>query len=200
MRTLLCVVGLFTICWGLNAEDKPTITLAEDGFPTGQDRPEGAACDLSRAFIKSDVALLKRTCLAKYGGGETGAKYAEFLKGIVEGTEGDKKRKTPHPKTPKRIAKVFAARHLSMNGPSSYGYSVHGFQDVMFVDIGVFLSDGSKFLNRTMVVKEKDGKWYVHPCPTISSLLSAGLNEEKDSKGDFRDKYNIIEKKVEQKD
>ena len=198
MKKILLVAVFFLIVNVLCAEEKPSITLAKDGFPTGQDSPEGAACDLSRAFMNSDVELLKKTCLKKYGGGEVGKKYDNFLKKIIKGTEEDKERKTPHPKSPKKIGKVFAARHLSKNGPASYGYAAHTFQDVMFVDIGAFLQDGSRFLNRTLVVKKKDGKWYVHPCPTISPLLSAGLNQEKDSKEDFKDKYKI-EKKVEQK-
>ena len=32
-------------------------------------------------------------------------------------------------------------------------------------------------------------KWYVHPMPTISPLLSAGLNEEAASSGDFSEAY-----------
>ena len=197
MNNIVFVVAFSLICCVLNAEEKPTITLAKDGFPAGQDSPESAACDLVRAFMNSDVELLRKTCLKQYGGGEVG-EYDNFLKKIIKGTEEDEERKIPHPKSPKKIGKVFAARHLSKNGPASYGFAVHDFQEVMFVDIGAFLNDGSKFLNRTMVVKKKDGKWYVHPCPTIDFLLSAGLNKEKDSEEDFKDKYKI-EKKVEHK-
>ena len=171
----------------LGVEKKQIINLADDGFPQGQNTPEGAACDLLRAFMKSDVELLKKICLKKCGGEQ----YDKFLKQIVTGTLEDQKRKTPHPKNPKKIGKVFSARHLTMKGPASYGYAAYNFHDVMFVDIGAFLNDDSKFLNRTLVVKKKDGKWYVHPCPTIDSLLSAGLNEEKDSIDDFTKKYTI---------
>ena len=45
--------------------------------------------------------------------------------------------------------------------------------------------------NTKIKTYQKDGKWYVHPCPTIDSLLSAGLNEEKDSIDDFTKKYTI---------
>jgi hypothetical protein len=194
MKKILLVAAFTFICSIIHAEEKPTITLAKDGFPAGQNSPEGAACDLSRAFMNSDVELLKRTCLKKCGGGEVGKKYEAFLQKIIKGTEEDKKRKTPHPRNPKKIGKVFAARHLRLNGPASYGYAAYNFQDVMFVDIGAFLNDGSTFLSRTLVVKKKDGKWYVHPCPVIDSLLSAGLNDEKGSKADFKDKYKIEKK------
>jgi hypothetical protein len=46
---------------------------------------------------------------------------------------------------------VFAARHLSKNGPASYGYAGFGFQDIMFVDVGVFLYSGERSMMRTLV-------------------------------------------------
>ncbi len=165
---------------------------AADGFPTGPNTPEGAACDLIRAFRDSDVALLKRTVLPRYGSGDVGGKYAEFLKMIVTGAEETKQHRTPHPRDPKQIGKVFAARHMTLNGPASYGYAVHGFHDVMFVDIGAFLHDGSRFMNRTMVVQKADGMWYVHPYPMIDPLLSSGLNEEAASTEDFTDKRRVV--------
>ena len=86
---------------------------------------------------------------------------------------------------------MFAARHLSKNGPASYGYSAFGFQDIMFVDVGVFLYNGERSLMRTLVIKDRDGKWYVHPDPSASPLLSDGLNEEKASVLDFTDAYEL---------
>ena len=203
MKFLMLLISLSFWVWPvcLPAQDtggetkdvNPVVELAKDGFPTGDDTPEGAACDLVRAFILSDVDLLKKICLPKYAGAEIGKRYDEFLKKIITGTEEDKVRKDPHPKGPKEIAKVFAARHLSRNGPGSYGFAVHNFDSVMFVDVGAILHDGSRFLNRTMVVQRK-GKWFVHPCPTIDTLLSMGLNDEADSEIDFREKYTIPEK------
>ncbi|MEQ1752014.1 MAG: hypothetical protein ABL974_21515, partial [Prosthecobacter sp.] len=87
--------------------------------------------------------------------------------------------------------KVFAARSLSKNGPASYGYASFSFQEVKFVDVGVFLHGDKRALNRTMVIKDKDGKWYVHPMPDVSPLLSAGLNDEAASEQDFSDAYEI---------
>jgi len=49
----------------------------------------------------------------------------------------------------------------------------------MFADIGVCLHNGERAMNRTLVMKDKDGRWYVHPAPDVSPLLSEGLNEEK---------------------
>jgi hypothetical protein len=91
-------------------------------------------------------------------------------------------RDTPSPNGPKAIIKVFVARHLSRNGPASYGYAAFGFQDVMFVDVVALLHGGNRTLNRTLVVRDKDGHWYVHPVPSVSPLLSVGLNEEAPSK------------------
>ena len=85
----------------------------------------------------------------------------------------------------------FAARHLNKNGPASFGYAAFGFQEVMFVDVGVFLHNDKQELNRTLVIKDKDGKWYVHPMPDVSPLLSAGLHDETASKQDFTGAYEI---------
>ena len=78
-----------------------------------------------------------------------------------------------------------------MDGPSSFGYAAYNFQDVMFVDVGAYLHDGSRFLNRTLVVQTKNRKWYVYPCPDIAPLLSMGLNDEPESTEDFKTKYKI---------
>jgi hypothetical protein len=62
---------------------------------------------------------------------------------------------------------------------------------VQFVDVCVELVSVKKSLNRTMVIKKKDGKWYVHPAPHTASLLSAGLNDEEPSAIDFKDAHTI---------
>ena len=41
------------------------------------------------------------------------------------------------------------------------------------------------------IIMDKDGKWYVHPAPDVSPLLSAGLNDEDASERDFSDAYEI---------
>ena len=81
--------------------------------------------------------------------------------------------------------------HLSKSGPASYGYASFDFQDVMFVDVGVFLEDDKPSLNRTLVIKDRDGLWYVHPMPDASPLLDMGLNDESRSERDFSDAYEV---------
>lgn len=161
-----------------------TDASALDRFPSGSATPEGAACDLMRAFMRSDVDLLKTTCIKRYPPAQE--KFEQFLTMIIRGTEEDKLRGTPHPKNPAKIVTLFAARHLSKDGPASYGYAVLDLQDVMFVDVRTRLHDGGTFLNRTLVVKTSKGEWRVHPCPTVDPLLSAGLNDESDSKVKFK--------------
>lgn len=87
--------------------------------------------------------------------------------------------------------KVFAARYLSKNGPASYGYAVLDFQDVMFVDVEVVLHSGNRHIRRTMVIKDRDGKWYAHPVPDLSPLLSYGLYDESASVLLFTDVYGV---------
>ncbi len=161
--------------------------VASDGFPTGQDTAEGAAADLARAFILRDYSFFEKICLPLYGGTVVQDGYAQFRADIRKSMEEASKMKDLPPGGPKSIGKVFAARRLSMNGPASYGYAAFDFEDVQFVDVGVFLVSGEPRLNRTLVVK-KSGKWFVHPLPSISPLLCAGLNEEKESETDWTEK------------
>ena len=191
LTTILCTLSIALCSLAADKTTKPKLKVTADSFPSGHDTPEGAACDLARAFIEHDAGLFTQTCIRVYGGGKGASDYAAFLKSTVENIKAEAARKDAPPRGPKSIGKVFAARSLSKNGPASYGYAAFSFQEVMFVDVGVVLHDGNRALNRTMVIKDKDGKWYVHPMPDASPLLSAGLNEEAASEHDFSDAYEI---------
>jgi hypothetical protein len=194
MKTFIaiaCVV--LTVCCAFASDAvKPKVKVADDGFLTGHDMPEGVACDLARAFIRRDTSLFTNTCIKPYAEGKGPEDYVRFLQSAVESMEKEAAKKEPSPGGPKSIVKVFAARHLSRNGPASYGYAAFDFQDVMFVDVWVFLHSGKRSLNRTLVIKDRDGKWYAHPLPTAGSgLLGYGLNSEGASEKDFSAAYEI---------
>jgi len=191
LATFLCILSVVLCAVAADKTTKPKIKVAADGFPSGHETPEGVACDLARAFINRDDSLFTNTCLRLYGGGKGPTDYAKFLQTTVESMKREAANKKPSPSGPKHIEKVFAARHLSKNGPASFGYAAFGFQDIMFVDVGASLYNGKRALNRTMLVKDEDGKWYVHPMPDVSPLLSAGLNDESASKQDFSDAYEV---------
>ena len=195
MRSMtLLVVGVLAaaVSAGHAADkDKPTIKLQADGFPAGHDTPEGVACDLARAFIKRDVKLFEDACIRPFSSGPSRAKYEAFLKATAASIEREAQRKEPSPGGPKAIDKVFAARHLSLEGPASYGYAIFGFRDVMFVDVSVWLHNGRQYLNRTLVIQDKAGKWYAHPLPDSSPMLCTGLNDEPASKTDFTEVYQV---------
>lgn len=129
--------------------------------------------------MKSDAAWFQRICIRLYGESESGKKYLEYLEGISSHLKQAKL--NPSADDPRTISKVFAARHLTKSGPASYGYASFDFQDLMFVDVEVLLRSGKKHLKRTLVIKDRDGKWYAHPMPDISPLLRDGLYEESDS-------------------
>jgi hypothetical protein len=179
---LVCFLGSISVA-------RPRLKLAHDGFPTGQNTPEGVASDLARAFIKQDASGFRSICIRSYGAGQVRAEYVEYVEGVVNHLKPQSVNSAPD--NPISIAKVFAARHLSKNGPVSYGYSSFSFQDVMFVDVEVALQNGKKYLRRTMVIKDKDGKWYIHPVPDISPLLSEGLYDESASVQLFTDVYDV---------
>ena len=188
---LICVFALLVCTASASQAPKPRIRVADDGFPMGRETPEGVAADLARAFINSDTGLFSASCIRPYGGGKVRDEYSKFLEATLERMREERQKKVASSHNPVKIGKVFAARHLSADGPASYGYASFDFQDIMFVDVGVFLQNGERSLNRTLVIRDKDGKWYVHPAPDMSPLLSIGLNEEKASAQDFSEVYEI---------
>ncbi len=191
-RLTLCALLVLLACAGFAGEvAKPKIKVAADGFPAGHDTPEGVACDLARAFIRRDTALFKESCIRLYVKGDGSKEYADFLQNTADSMKTEAAQKEPSPNGPKALGKVFAARHLSKDGPASYGYAVFGFQDVMFVDVGAYLYNGEPSFNRTLVIKDKDGKWYVDPLPSAAPLLSLGLNDEAASTQDFAEVYGV---------
>lgn len=168
---------------------KPKLKVAPDGFPAGQSMPEGAAADLARAFIKQNASSFRAVCIRPYGGGQARAEYVQYLDGVSSHLSQQKG--APAQDDPSGITKVFAARHLSKQGSASYGHASFDFQDVMFVDVEVALRNGKRHLRRTMVIKDRDGKWYVHPVPDVSPLLSDGVYDESPSVQLFSDVYDV---------
>jgi len=193
MRTigLVCLLVLCSAPALLAQKSKPILKVGKDGLPSGHATPEGAACDLARAFIQHSVPLFNSTCIKPFGSGKGRKEYSAFLQQTAQSIAADAKRATPSPTGPKTIGIVFAARHLSRNGPASYGYAVYGFKEVEFVDVGVFQQDGKPVLNRTMVIQDSTGKWYVFPLPSAEPLLSAGLNTEPNSTKEIKDVYTL---------
>lgn len=174
---------------------KPKLIVAGDGLPSGHDTPEGAACDLARSFINRDEKLFSSTSIRPYGGGKGREAYEKFLRKTARSIKAEAAKTEPSPYGPKSIGKVFAARHLSKSGSVSFGYAAFGFEDIMFVDVGVYLHNGERAMNRTLVIKDRGGKWYVDPDPSASPLLSDGLNEESASLVDLTDVYELEAKK-----
>jgi hypothetical protein len=150
-----------------------------DGFPSGSSTPEGAACDFARAFIQRDTVLFESVILQPFGSGESRTEYEAFLKETKSAISEEYRRSAD--RGPRQITKVFAARSMSRSGPASYAYATFNFADVKFVDVVVSMYGGGTATNRTLVVKESAGHWYVHPAPGIHPMLSVGLNDESPS-------------------
>ncbi len=83
MKMLVAITCLAFVACNVTAEDaidaKPKIDVAADGFPTGQETPEGAACELARAFINRDDVLFSRTCIRVLAKDTEKDEYANFL-------------------------------------------------------------------------------------------------------------------------
>lgn len=194
MKPLLALLLLLLLASPTFAADppaKPPLTPAADGFPTGTDTPEGAACDFARAFIRDDAALLVATCIEPYGDAETRLAAHKFLERLVV-QMSDPTHAAPQPDAPKTIAKCFAARHLSKSAAALSGYAASGFQDVMFVDVASQVQSGETAVCRTLVIKTKTGKWLVEPEPELAPSLSDGLDDESPSTRDFSEAYSIV--------
>jgi hypothetical protein len=187
---IVAVVMMAGMMWG----EETKVKLAEDGYPTGQETPEGAACDGARAFIQCNGELFKKVVIPPYGGEEVRAKLKEFVEGRVREMKEQKALPEEKRSGPKEIKVCFAARHLTLNGPASMAYALLEYHDLMFVDVGVVMRDGERFLCRSLVLMDKNGVWYFHPCPEITPLLMAGLNEETDSKERFEEKHKLKKK------
>jgi hypothetical protein len=108
------------------------------------DSPEGAACDLARSFINRDEELFASTSVRLYGGGKGPEAYAKFLRETVQSIKQKPQRKNHRRKRRKVFRKVLAARHLTKSGPVSYGYASFGFEDILFVGVGVYLTTGAQ--------------------------------------------------------
>jgi len=168
LRTfLLLVIVAFA---GSAFADTPA---SADNFPKGHGSAEGAVADLARAFINGDARQFREAAARPFGGGDTRKEYEEYL----ASTES-KLGKSAKSDRPSKIVKVYAARHLSRDGPASHGHASFGFKDVMFVDVMVGSSGGEESVMRVLAVQESTGEWHALPAHWLWPLLSDGLAEE----------------------
>ena len=172
----------------------PVIYVEADGFPSGQDTPEGTAADFARAFINFDVKLFKAICLPLRGGGTPNDAYSKFLHKKADELRAEAKKKAHSGMGPKTIAKLYAMKHMTDHGQASYAYAAFDLYDIAFVDVLVTRIDGTVSPLRTMVVQNKRGKWFVDPAPGLDPLLSGGLNEEAHSEIEFNHVYTVVPK------
>jgi hypothetical protein len=154
----------------------PAVGIAPDGFPTGSSTPEGAACDLARAFIQFDAAMFKATCYTPRGGA---AEYSAFLNETSSQMSQLKAMpENERPNGPTTIARVYKARHFSKSGNASAGYAMFDLHGVQFVDVFTAERAGNEFECRTLVFQLPDGTWRVMPRPDLMPMVCKGLMEE----------------------
>jgi hypothetical protein len=144
--------------------------------PSGNLSPEGIASDMASAFINADSKLWNKIVLKL-----NNPEYKKFIQDITKQMDLEAKIEKSKRVGPKEIGVVFKLGALSKNGPNSYAYAAKNIEQIGFVDVGILNHDGSKTYNRTFVAK-KNKKWFVLPRPDLFPLLTAGLNEEKNTK------------------
>ena len=76
--------------------------------------------------MRRDATRFRSICIRPYGAGQARAKYMEYLDGVSDYLKQGNG--NPSPGDPKKIARVFAARHLSKSGPASYSYASFDFR------------------------------------------------------------------------
>ncbi|GJM19641.1 MAG: hypothetical protein DHS20C14_18540 [Phycisphaeraceae bacterium] len=164
---------------GSEAPALPAVADPEEdlAFPSGTQTPEGAACDMARAFILPDGELYRATCLGMPGNEE----YTSFISEMGAQMDAMQGQSMEQFGGPREITKVYRARELSASGPASYGFATMQLQSVQFVDVESVLWDGSVYVNRTLVLQLPSGAWRAMPRPDLVPLLSVGLNSESDS-------------------
>lgn len=154
-----------------------TTLLAAD-LPSGQETPEGVACDAVMAYINRDSKAWLATLVRPIYGDEGNKTYADFKKQMADGPYKATEEKSYQPP---RIVRCYKARPFSLNGPGSAAYALGHFTENMFVDVIVVTALGKTQRMRYHVLKDKDDKWYFEPRPDLCPLFSMGLNKESDS-------------------
>lgn len=175
MKRLFISILLLLFCTAAFAQTK--YQIADDGFPTGRNTPEGTACDAVRAYIYSDhelwLSLLVPPIYAEHN-----TEYHDFKEMMV----AKKKQNAQNPNFPKmKIVTVYKARNFSLNGPGSLAFALLKYTGNMFVDILVDVGNGQVQGLRYQVMRDEGGTWYFNPRPDLSYPFSMGLNEETES-------------------
>ena len=153
-------------------------TLLAAALPTGQETPEGVACDAVMAYIRRDAKAWLATLVRPIYGDKGNKIYADFKKEMADGpykATDDKSYQPP------RIVRCYKARPFRLDGPSSAAYALGHFTENMFVDVIVVTALGKTQRMRYHVLQDQDEKWYFEPRPDLCPLYSMGLNQESDS-------------------
>src|SRR5688572_22397106 len=109
MALSICCLWLAQFATAAVGAPHPRARAPEDKFPAGSATPEGAACDLARAFITADAARFRAVVIRSYGP----PAYVAFIDRVVNEIQKEAAAPAPSPEGPRAISKVFAARHLS---------------------------------------------------------------------------------------
>lgn len=161
--------------------NKGAFFLHSDGFPTGNETPEGAATDLMRAFINRDAELFhqRRWVISCEGYNDPANAYTNFLAHMPKPITTKANKNVSASSDSQRIGKVYAARVSSkfsgQNLESSKLLGVMGHE--AFVDVVTIGENETHYLSRISVSQNADRKW----CAAFGSLH----DHESESTTDF---------------
>jgi|GEM_PF-1602736 len=144
----------------------------KDGFPTGQATPEGAACDLVRAYIDRNFELFNSARHARVceNRNDPHRYYALFLKHASFSHRSKSFNAETLPNSLVRLSKVYSARSAAPEDAETrrhwkMGLTLNFIEDEVFVDVVAVDSEGRDYLHRTIVHKHKykNGNWLARP-------------------------------------
>jgi len=159
------------------------VPIAADGYPTGPQTPEGAACDLTRAFINNHVELFRAVTAGVLGEG----KSAECARNFMDIAETDVNLRFID-----RIIEVYEAEEPSE--PSAIEQAAaYGFADIKHVAVVFRRTNGLENIQQTMVLLTPEGEWKVMPAWKCYPELAAGLAELPTGKNPEEDQDKLIE-------
>jgi len=167
--------------------DKPTIFVHKDGFPTGNETPEGAASDLMRAFINRDAELFhqRRWVVSCEGYNDPRDAYNYFLAHTPALLTPETSEEGSASPDSQRIGIVYAARASTKfsteNAALSKMFDNMGHE--AFVDVVTIGESGTRYLNRVSVSQRTDKKWY--------AAFASVHDHETESSTEFSENYTL---------
>ena len=151
-----------TIYFAISNSERNTATAFV--APTGKETPEGAACDLVRAYLHEDFAGFKE--VTRGSACETPLDVARSFSAFLQYMPHHDASPSQRAERPTRIVKVHSAQHYNLRPCQQqllqFDIMINdGAEVCMYVDVVTADNHGNEFSSRVEVVRtgNEDGQW-----------------------------------------